>query len=182
MKESLAVEFIEVLINHLCVDMSVLGVEVERLLLSVAESVYHLPVVGEPGAERLEVDATVQLYNVPYLVVLHGEIFQEFAQRMVPESACLRILEIAEFLECPHIDTVFFHIHRTDNMVPRHFVESPAITVIYQEPLAVAEIHFAVAALRTCPVLITGFIVFGKIVGDGGHEGRSPGLDEEDEQ
>ena len=55
----LAVEFIEVLINHLCVDMSVLGVEVERLLLSVAESVYHLPVVGEPGAERLEVDATV---------------------------------------------------------------------------------------------------------------------------
>ena len=101
MKEILAVEFIEVLINHLCVDMSVLGVEVERLLLSVAESVYHLPVVGEPGAERLEVDATVQLYNVPYLVVLHGEIFQEFAQRMVPESACLRILEIAEFLECP---------------------------------------------------------------------------------
>ena len=60
MKEILAVEFIEVLINHLCVDMSVLGVEVERLLLSVAESVYHLPVVGEPGAERLEVDATVQ--------------------------------------------------------------------------------------------------------------------------
>ena len=101
---------------------------------------------------------------------------------MVPESACLRILEIAEFLECPHIDTVFFHIHRTDNMVPRHFVESPAITVIYQEPLAVAELHFAVAALRTCPVLISGFIVFGKIVCDGGHEGRSPGLDEEDEQ
>ena len=115
--ELLAVEFIEAFINHLCVDMSVLVVEVERLLLSVAESAYHFPVVGEPCAERLEVDAAVQLYNVPYLVVLHGEILQEFAQRMVPESACLRILEIAEFLECPHIDTVFFHIHRTDNMV-----------------------------------------------------------------
>ena len=82
-----------------------------RLLLSVAESAYHFPVVGEPCAERLEVDAAVQLYNVPYLVVLHGEILQEFAQRMVPESACLRILEIAEFLECPHIDAIFLDVY-----------------------------------------------------------------------
>lgn len=70
-----------------------LGVEVERLLLSVAESVYHLPVVGEPGAERLEVDATVQLYNVPYLVVLHGEIFRNLLKewyRRVPASEYLK--------------------------------------------------------------------------------------------
>ena len=46
-----AVEFIEAVVNHLCVDASVLIKEVKRLLLPVAESTYHFPVIRKPCTE-----------------------------------------------------------------------------------------------------------------------------------
>ena len=169
-------ELIEIAVHHLHKYAVVDAVEVEREQIAVEMLAHGLTVIDKPRAERLEVDFSVELHDIPDVVVVgFGLAFLHKAVKGgVSQFSTFIGREISKFAVRTHIDAVAVGEYRAHYLYTGHRNALPAVAVEAQQSGVVAYEDVAIFTLGAAPVLKSGVIVGSCIAGDDRHERCRP--------